>query len=114
MSKRRYTDEQIRMLSHDPNIKEISPNSLRFTLAFRQKIYDAVKENIGKSAIRTFLTNYGYNCHILGNRVLDTLSNNFKHYGRPVNGSRYATSKMYHHDKRDDSILLKTGKFKIG
>ena len=45
MSKRRYTDEQIRMLSHDPNIKEISPNSLRFTLAFRQKIYDAVKEN---------------------------------------------------------------------
>ena len=61
MSKRRYTDEQIRMLSHDPNIKEISPNRLRFTLAFRQKIYDAVKENIGKPAIRTFLTNFGYN-----------------------------------------------------
>lgn len=111
MSKIRYTGEQIRQLSHDPNIKEISPNLLRFTLAFRQQIYDAVKENIGNAAIRAFLTSHGYDCNTLGETALHTLTRNFKLHGRPVNGSRTATSKMYHHDKADDAFLLKTGKF---
>ena len=59
MRKRRYTDAQILELSKDPNIKEITPFRLRFTLAFRQQIYDAVKEEISQTSIKKYLTEQG-------------------------------------------------------
>ena len=112
MWKRRYTDAQILEFSKDPHIKEITPFRLRFTLSFRQQIYDAVKEEISYASIKKYLTEQGYDCHTLGKRPIDALSTSYKKHGRPVNGSYCADSRMYHHDKRDDSILLKTGKFK--
>ena len=87
MRKRRYTDAQILELSKDPNIKEITPFRLRFTLAFRQQIYDAVKEEISQTSIKKYLTEQGYDCNTLGKRVIDTLSTTYKKHGRPVNGS---------------------------
>lgn len=111
MRKRRYTDAQILELSRDPNIKEITPFRLRFTLAFRQQIYDAVKEVISHASIKKYLTEQGYDCHTLGIKAIDTLSITYKKHGRPVNGSYCANSRMYHHDKGDDTLLLQTGKF---
>ena len=111
MWKRRYTDAQILELSKDSNIKEITPFRLRFTLAFRQQIYDAVKEEISYASIKKYLTEQGYDCYTLGIRVIDTLSTTYKKHGRPVNGSYCVNSRMYHHDKEDDTLLLQTGKF---
>lgn len=110
--KSRYTPEQIALLKNDPNIKEISENRLRFTLAFRQKIYDAVKDKISMSAVRRFLTEEGYDCSILGLRVIDTLAKNFKEYGRPVNGGGVRVKKLRSEgSEADDEFLLNTGKF---
>lgn len=111
MRKRRYTDAQILELSRDPNIKEITPFRLRFTLSFRKQIYDAVKEEISHASIKKYLTEQGYDCHTLGIRVIDTLSTTYKKHGRPVNGSYYVNSRMYHHGMEDDTLLLQTGKF---
>lgn len=113
MWKRRYTDEQIEELGKDPNIKEITPYRLRFTLAFRQKIYDAVKDKISDTSIRRYLTEQGYDCHVLGITAISTLRKTFRKCGRPINGAYCSTSKMYHPDKADNLLLLKTGKFVI-
>jgi hypothetical protein len=110
MSKVRYTEAVIKKLSKNPNIKEILPNRLRFTLEFRQEIYDAIVPNFGEGYIRRYLTGYGYDCHELGKRVITTLSIAFKRNGRPANG-RYDISR-YHPDKSDNEELLKSGKFR--
>ena len=81
MWKRRYTDEQIEELGKDPNIKEITPYRLRFTLAFRQKIYDAVKDKISDTSIKRYLTEQGYDCHVLGITAISTLRKTFRKCG---------------------------------
>ena len=59
MWKRRYTDAQILEFSKDPHIKEITPFRLRFTLSFRQQIYDAVQEEISYTSVKKYLTEQG-------------------------------------------------------
>ena len=96
-------------MKNDPNIKEISENRLRFTLEFRQKIYDAVKENISMSTIRRFLTEEGYDCSILGEQTLNALKWTFRRNGRPVNGGGVRVKRL--NPETDDEFLLNTGKF---
>lgn len=110
MSKVRYTQAVINKLSKDPNIKEILPNRLRFTLEFRQKVYDAINPDFTMTDVRRYLTDAGYDCHMLGCGPIEKLSHNFKEYGRPVNGG--INTSQYHPDKSDNEKLLKSGKFR--
>lgn len=109
--KKRYTEEQILKYQNDPNIKEITETRLRFTLEYRQRIYDAVCNSLSHSTISDFLKNDGYDDIVHAYMAVRVLYNSFKKYGRPKNGERSATSKMYHHDKNDDALLLATGRF---
>lgn len=111
MGKRRFSDEQIALLSKDPNVRDIRPDRLRFTLQFRQEIYDAVKDDIRTPTIWEYLINHGYNRKLIGKHTVVHLWNSFTLHGRPKSGNRATTSKMYHHDKSDDEVLLKTGRF---
>ena len=110
MGKIRFTDEQIAILSKDPNIRDIRPDRLRFTLEFRQEIYDAVKDDICEPAVRDYLEKCGYSCQLIGRTTISTLRNSFRNHGRPKNQNR-SSSKLYHRDKADDEILFKTGLF---
>lgn len=109
--KKRYTEEQILKYQNDPNIKEISETRLRFTLEYRQEIYDAVCNSITCSKISEYLRNDGYDDIVRDHQAIHTLRCNFVRNGRPKNGERSSTSKMYHHDKSDDALLLATGRF---
>lgn len=108
---KRYTAEQILKYQSDPNIKEITENRFRFTLEYRKKIYDAVCNSLSHSTIAEFLRNDGYGDTVRKYTVVKAIYNSFKKYGQPKNGERSATSKMYHHDKSDDALLLATGRF---
>ena len=108
MGKIRFTDEQIAVLSKDPNIRDIRPDRLRFTLDFRQEIYDAVKDDIRCAAISDYLGKRGYTIPAKDHTVIVALLHSFLDHGRPKNQNRSATSKLYHHDKADDDILLET------
>ena len=45
MKKIKFTNEEIELLSKDPRIKHVDPYSIRFTLEFRQQLYDEVYPN---------------------------------------------------------------------
>lgn len=111
MGKKRFSDEQIAILSKDPNVRDVRPDRLRFTLKFRQEIYDAVKDDIRRPTIWKVLIDHGYSRKLLGDNIVVHLRDSFIHHGRPKNENRTATSRMYHHDRSDDEVLLKTGKF---
>ena len=108
---KRYTAEQILKYQNDPNIKEITENRLRFTLEYRKRIYDAVCNSLSHSTIAEFLKNDGYDDIVRDYNAVHTLHRSFITNGKPKNGERSATSKMYHHDKNDDALLLATGRF---
>ena len=110
MGKIRLTDEQIAVLSKDPNIRDIRQDRLRFTLEFRQEIYDAVKDDIRSASIREYLRKRGYTILAKDHTVVSTLRKTFLRNGCPKNQNR-SSSKLYHHDKADDEILLETGRF---
>ena len=42
MKKIKFTNEQIELLSKDPRVKHVDQYSIRFTLEFRQQLYDEV------------------------------------------------------------------------
>lgn len=111
MWKRKFSDEQIVILSKDPNVRDVRPDRLRFTLKFQQEMYDAVKDDISQPKIWKFLIDHGYSRKLLKKSIVSSLCDSFKHHGRPKNENRVATSRMYHHGKSDDGVLLKTGKF---
>lgn len=110
MGKIRFTDEQIAILSKDPNIRDIRPDRLRFNLEFRQEIYDAVKDDIRSASISEYLRKRGYTILAKDYTVVTTLRNTFLRNGRPKNQNR-SSSKLYNHDKADDESLLETGLF---
>lgn len=111
MGKIRFTDEQIELLSKDPHIHEIRPDKLRFTLEFRQEVYDAVKDDIRCATISNYLRKRGYTIAVKDHTAITALLNSFLRNGRPKNQNRVFSSKLYNHDKADDEILLKTGRF---
>ena len=77
MGKIRFTDEQIAVLSKDPNIRDIRQDRLRFTLEFRQEIYDAVKDDIRSASIREYLRKRGYTILAKDHTVVSTLRKTF-------------------------------------
>lgn len=110
MRNRRFTEEEIAHYSNDPNIRIIRADRLSFSLPFRQKMYDELYPGFTNASIRKYITAAGYGDLIRGTRICNDIKRKFDKR-RPVNGKRSSTSKMYHHDKADDAILLESGRF---
>jgi transposase InsO family protein len=109
--KKRFTAEEIERYRADPNVKDVREDRLRFTLAFRQRMYDAVKDHIGNPAIKQFLRENGYDPETFGKNIICTLSSKFKSCGRPKYGDGISVL-ANHPEHWNDQDLLRTGKFK--
>ena len=113
MSKiKRFTKDEIEVLSKSPYVKNVKENRLTFTYEFRCILYDEWIKSPSVTQIRKVLTSYNFNCAIIGCNVIHILNRNFKRNGRPSGGK----NKIFGvHDrlvsKYDNTSLIKSGIF---
>lgn len=105
--KKRYTPEEIEMFRKDPNVKDVNEKRLRFTLSFRQKMYEAIKENICTASVRAFLIEQGYDHTVFCDYFEHSIAKNMKS-SAPVNGGGITGRST---NKDDNEFLLSTGLF---
>lgn len=87
MSKnKRFTKDEIDVLSKSPYVKNIRENRLTFTYEFRCILYDEWVKNPSITQIRKFLELYGFDYTMIGYNVLRDIIKNFKRNGRPSGG----------------------------
>ena len=95
------------MFRNDPNVKDVSEKRLRFTLEFRQKMYEAIKDNICTATVRSFLTSQGYDHTVFNQHFEHDIAKNMK-LRSPTNHGGITVRNT---DKHDNDILLATGLF---
>jgi putative transposase len=113
MKKIIFIDDDIKLLSKDPRVKYIDSYSIRFTLEFRQQLYDKAYPNFSISTVRATFKELNFN-YIFNWKIYQSLSNNFK-LRRPcsaANSELYKFKDTISIDKTYDSFLITTGKFK--
>ena len=112
MSKsKKFTDEEIKLLSNSPYVKNVKQNRLIFTYEFRCILYDEWIKQPSTSQIRSVLKSYGFDCSILGCDVINNTNINFKRYGRPTNGRNEVSVKYNSTEKYDNESLIDSGIF---
>lgn len=112
MSKsKKFTDEEIKLLSSSPYVKNVRQNRLTFTYEFRCILYDEWIKQPSTSQIRSVLKSYGFDCSMLGNDVINKINGTFKHYGRPTNGKNKVFGKHDSTEKYDNEFLIDSGIF---
>lgn len=113
MSKnKRFTKDEIDVLSKSPYVKNIRENRLTFTYEFRCILYDEWVKNPSITQIRKFLELYGFDYTMIGYNVLRDIIKNFKRNGRPSGGMNkiFGTSNSLH-ARYDDEFLIDSGIF---
>ena len=105
--KKRYTPEEIEMFRKDPNVKDVNEKRLRFTLSFRQKMYEAIKDNICTASVRAFLTEQGYDHTVFCDYFEHSIAKNMKSSPPVIGGGITGRST----NKDDNEFLLSTGLF---
>ena len=83
---KRFTKDEIDVLSKSPYVKNIRENRLSFTYEFRCILYDEWIKYPSVAQIRKVLTLHNFNCTIIGCDVINRLHRNFKRDGRPTGG----------------------------
>ena len=112
MKKIKFTNEQIELLSKDPRVKHVDPYSIRFTLEFRQQLYDEVYPNLTNDSLRNAIKKFGINI-VFYYKIYSNLVVKFKKC-RPCgakNSVLYNPLGFSSADKTYDEYLLSTGKF---
>ena len=110
-----FTNEEIEILSKDARVKYVDKYSLRFTLKFRQELYDAIYPNLTINNLRNILKEKGFSIKFYSKFLWD-LVKKFK-IRRPcgaANNEIYKPLSVLPIDKTYNSYLLTTGKFKKG
>lgn len=113
MKNTKFTNEEIELLSKDPRVKYIDQSSIRFTLEFRQQLYDEVSPNFTNDSLRNAIKKFGINFSF-NNSVYSHLASKFRKL-RPCgakNAIMYNPLGSSSIDKTYDEYLLSTGKFK--
>ena len=83
MSKiKRYTKDEIDVLSKSPYVKNIRENRLTFTYEFRCIVYDRWIVNPGLSELRKILESFGFSRSLLGSTFSKKMHYSFISYGR--------------------------------
>ena len=105
-----YTDEEIRYLRENPNVRVIRHDRLSLTYEFRCHLYDAYMAN-GRSGMRAALEQAGIPCKMVGPGVIRHLCGNFDKR-RPVNCSGTASSTRKHpNTPQEIDLLVSSGAF---
>lgn len=114
MSKnKRFSKEEIDALSKSPYIKNVKENRLTFTYEFRCILYNEWIKSPSVAQIRKVLKLYGFDCNILGWRIVNNIHNTFKTIGHPSSGKNKVfgiPNSMV--ERYDDEFLIDSGIFK--
>ncbi|MBN2961387.1 MAG: IS3 family transposase [Streptococcus sp.] len=109
---KRFTKDEIDVLSKSPYVKYIRENRLSFTYDFRCILYDEWIKYPSVAQIRRVLTSYNFNCTIIGCDVINRLHRNFKRDGRPTGGKNKAFGiRNSLVEKYDNEFLIGSGIF---
>ena len=113
MSKsKKFTDEEIELLSKSPYVKDVRQDRLTLTHEFRCILYDEWIKQPSTFRIRETLKSYGFDCSMLGTNIISNTNVNFKRNGRPTNGKNKifgqnaSSIELY-----DNSFLIDSGIF---
>ena len=111
--KKIYTEQEIQILSNNPNVKYVRRNRLVLTFEFRQKLYDEWVKNPSVSTIRKVLNENGINTRITGKDFEHHLNLNFKHNKpfRASNSKFGVNASSFKTNEEDNNNLLSTGVF---
>lgn len=108
-----YTEQEIQILSENPNVKYVRRNRLVLTFEFRQKLYDEWVKAPVIGTIRKILNENGINARMVGNDFPRHLQENFRH-NKPCNASNSkfgVNASSFKTNKEDNEYLLSTGVF---
>ncbi|WP_407386674.1 IS3 family transposase [Holdemanella porci] len=109
---KRFTKDEIDVLSKSPYVKYIRENRLSFTYDFRCILYDEWIKYPSVAQIRRVLTSYNFNCAMIGCDVINRLHRNFKRDGRPTGGKNKAFGiRNSLVEKYDNEFLIGSGIF---
>lgn len=109
---KRFTKDEIDVLSKSPYVKNIRENRLSFTYDFRCILYDEWIKYPSVAQIRKVLTLHNFNCTMIGCDVINRLHRNFKRDGRPTGGKNKAFGIRYSlEEKYDNEFLIDSGIF---
>ena len=112
MSKsKKFTDEEIKLLSNSPYVKNVKQNRLIFTYEFRCILYDEWIKQPSTFQIRETLKSYGFDCSMFSSNVINKINATFKRYGRPTNGKNKVFGKHDSIEKYDNEFLIDSGVF---
>ena len=111
-----YTEQEIQILSENPNVKYVRRNRLVLTFEFRLKLYDEWVKNPSVSTIRKVLNENGINTRITGKDFEHHLNLNFKHNKpfRASNSEFGVNASTFKTNKEDNEYLLSTDVFVKG
>lgn len=103
---KRFTKDEIDVLSKSPYVKNIRENRLSFTYDFRCILYDEWIKYPSVAQIRKVLTLHNFNCTMIGCDVINRLHRNFKRDGRPTGGKNKALGIRYSLEEKYDNEFL--------
>ena len=109
---KRFTKDEIDVLSKSPYVKNIRENRLSFTYDFRCILYDEWIKYPSVAQIKKVLTLHNFNCTMIGCDVINRLHRNFKRDGRPTGGKNKAFGiRCSLEEKYDNEFLNGSGIF---
>ena len=111
-----YTEQEIQILSKNPNVKYVRRNRLVLTFEFRLKLYDEWVKTPKISTVRKVLNENGINTRMTGRGFISSLHEKFKR-NRPSRASNTTfgvNASSFKTNKDDDEFLLSTGVFAKG
>lgn len=114
--KKMYSDQEIKLLSENPNVKYVRRNRLVLTFEFRLKLYDEWVKKPGISTIKRVLNENGIDTKITGKNFVKGTHSNFKRR-IPCGASNSifgVNTNSFKTNKDDDEYLLSTGVFVKG
>ena len=79
MSKvKRFTKNEIDVLSKSPYVKSVKENRLTFTYEFKCILYDEWIKSPSVAQIRKTFKLYGFDCDMIGYKIINDKHNKFK------------------------------------
>lgn len=111
-----YTEQEIQILSENPNVKYVRRNRLVLTFEFRQKLYDEWVKAPVIGTIRKVLNENGIDTRMTGQSFVGNLQVKFK-LNRPYKASNSkfgVNANSFKTNKEDNEYLLSTDVFVKG
>ena len=111
-----YTEQEIQILSENPNVKYVRRNRLVLTFEFRQKLYDEWVKVPVIGTIRKVLNENGIDTRMTGQSFVGNLQVKFK-LNRPYKASNSkfgVNANSFKTNKEDNEYLLSTDVFVKG